>query len=74
MLYICVLCGLVGDQVVSELLSTMQRKIRCFSCCCSASVLDRLNGLLEPNGELSINERGIVNDEIPVVKPHPNFR
>ncbi|XP_046844513.1 midasin-like isoform X2 [Xenia sp. Carnegie-2017] len=41
---------------------------------CSASVLDRLNGLLEPNGELSINERGIVDDEIPVVKPHPNFR
>ncbi|XP_013162741.1 PREDICTED: midasin-like [Papilio xuthus] len=36
----------------------------------SAAVLDRLNGLLEPNGVLSIPERG----EISEIKPHPNFR
>ncbi|KAJ0174061.1 hypothetical protein K1T71_010207 [Dendrolimus kikuchii] len=36
----------------------------------SAAVLDRLNGLLEPNGVLSITERGDVSD----IKPHPNFR
>ncbi|XP_028395044.1 midasin-like isoform X2 [Dendronephthya gigantea] len=41
---------------------------------CSPSVLDRLNGLLEPGGELSINERGVVDGDIPVVKPHPDFR
>ena len=42
--------------------------------CFSSSVLDRLNGLLEPNGVLSIDERGTVNGSIPSVKPHPNFR
>lgn len=36
----------------------------------SAAVLDRLNGLLEPNGILSIPERG----EFSEIKPHPNFR
>lgn len=36
----------------------------------SSAVLDRLNGLLEPNGVLSIPERGD-NSEI---RPHPNFR
>jgi midasin len=40
----------------------------------SPSVLDRLNGLLEPGGVLSINERGVIDGEIPVVKPHPDFR
>ncbi|XP_076077814.1 midasin-like isoform X3 [Mytilus galloprovincialis] len=41
---------------------------------CSPSVLDRLNALLEPNGELTINERGVIDGEIPSIKPHPNFR
>ena len=41
---------------------------------CSPSVLDRLNGLLEPNGVLIVNERGMVNGEVKIVKPHPNFR
>ncbi|RUS90708.1 hypothetical protein EGW08_001512, partial [Elysia chlorotica] len=41
---------------------------------CSASVLDRLNALLEPNGVLTINERGTVDGLIPTVRPHPNFR
>lgn len=36
----------------------------------SSAVLDRLNGLLEPNGVLSVPERG----EISEIKPHPNFR
>lgn len=36
----------------------------------SAAVLDRLNGLLEANGVLSIPERGGLSD----IKPHPNFR
>lgn len=36
----------------------------------SAAVLDRLNGLLEPSGVLSIPERG----EISEIIPHPNFR
>ncbi|XP_041350636.1 midasin-like [Gigantopelta aegis] len=41
---------------------------------CSASVLDRLNALLEPNGVLSINERGVMDGEIITIKAHPNFR
>lgn len=36
----------------------------------SAAVLDRLNGLLEPNGVLCIPERGGITE----IKPHPNFR
>lgn len=41
---------------------------------CSPSVLDRLNSLLEPQGVLVMNERGLINGELKVVKPHPNFR
>ncbi|GFO05691.1 midasin-like [Plakobranchus ocellatus] len=41
---------------------------------CSASVLDRLNALLEPKGVLTINEKGTVDGEIVTVVPHPNFR
>jgi len=41
---------------------------------CNPSVLDRLNGLLEPNGVLFVNERGLVNGEVKTVRPHPNFR
>lgn len=41
---------------------------------CSASVLDRLNSLLEPDGSLVINEHCGPNGEPRVVKPHPNFR
>ncbi|CAK1552224.1 unnamed protein product [Leptosia nina] len=36
----------------------------------SAAVLDRLNGLLEPNGFLSIPERGETSE----IRPHANFR
>jgi midasin (ATPase involved in ribosome maturation) len=41
---------------------------------CSASVLDRLNSLLEPNGFLSINEHCGPDGEPKVVRPHPDFR
>ncbi|KUJ07208.1 midasin [Mollisia scopiformis] len=41
---------------------------------CSASVLDRLNSLLEPNGFLSINEHCGPDGEPKTVKPHPDFR
>ncbi|XP_028858240.1 midasin [Denticeps clupeoides] len=41
---------------------------------CSASVLDRLNALLEPGGSLTINERGVIDGTTPSITPHPNFR
>ncbi|KAI1384439.1 uncharacterized protein F4822DRAFT_363659 [Hypoxylon trugodes] len=41
---------------------------------CSASVLDRLNSLLEPEGFLIINEHCGPNGEARVIKPHPDFR
>ncbi|CBZ26594.1 conserved hypothetical protein [Leishmania mexicana MHOM/GT/2001/U1103] len=41
---------------------------------CNASVLDRLNPLVEPNGVLFVNEQGIVNNEVRVIRPHPRFR
>lgn len=42
---------------------------------CSNAVLDRLNCLLEPNGVLTIGERGATADgSLVTVKPHPDFR
>ncbi|KAI2613278.1 midasin [Hypoxylon sp. NC1633] len=41
---------------------------------CSASVLDRLNSLLEPDGYLIINEHCGPNGEPRIVRPHPDFR
>lgn len=41
---------------------------------CNPSVLDRLNPLLEPNGYLLVNERGLVDGQVKIIKPHPNFR
>ncbi|RKO94177.1 P-loop containing nucleoside triphosphate hydrolase protein [Blyttiomyces helicus] len=41
---------------------------------CPAAVLDRLNPLLEPGGVLMVNERGLVDGEVKVIVPHPNFR
>lgn len=42
---------------------------------CSPAVLDRLNALLEPNGLLTINERGVCeNGDMITIKPHRNFR
>lgn len=41
---------------------------------CNPSVLDRLNSLCEPNGKLVLTERGLVNGEVQILTPHPNFR
>jgi hypothetical protein len=42
---------------------------------CSASVLDRINPLLEPNGKLRIDERGVSDgDVVTVITPHKDFR
>ncbi|TID14681.1 hypothetical protein E6O75_ATG08827 [Venturia nashicola] len=41
---------------------------------CSASVLDRLNSLLEPGGYLSLNEHTMDDGQARIVKPHPSFR
>lgn len=41
---------------------------------CTASVLDRLNALLEPSGVLTVSERGVIEGDIPEIVPHPNFR
>ncbi|EGG20931.1 type A von Willebrand factor domain-containing protein [Cavenderia fasciculata] len=41
---------------------------------CNPTVLDRLNPLLEQGGVLVLNERGMVDGAVKVVKPHPNFR
>ncbi|KAK0630835.1 P-loop containing nucleoside triphosphate hydrolase protein [Bombardia bombarda] len=42
---------------------------------CSASVLDRLNSLLErPNGSLSINEHSNPGGQARIVEPHSDFR
>jgi midasin len=41
---------------------------------CSSSVLDRLNSLLEVGGVLHMSERGLINNEIKCITPHPNFR
>nr|CDS31811.2 midasin [Hymenolepis microstoma] len=42
---------------------------------CSPSVLDRLNSLLEPGGDLLISERGLdANGNLVRLKPHSEFR
>ena len=41
---------------------------------CEASVLDRINSLLEPGGQLSINEHRNLDGSAQVIKPHPAFR
>ncbi|QKX59888.1 uncharacterized protein TRUGW13939_07030 [Talaromyces rugulosus] len=41
---------------------------------CNASVLDRLNSLMEPNGCLVLNEQRTEDGSARVVKPHANFR
>ncbi|KAF7294417.1 Midasin [Mycena kentingensis (nom. inval.)] len=41
---------------------------------CSPSILDRLNSLCEPNGFLTLSERGYVDGAVQVINPHPDFR
>ncbi|KAG6802660.1 midasin [Apis mellifera caucasica] len=42
---------------------------------CSPAILDRLNGLLEPNGALTIGEKGVdESGDVFTVRPHKDFR
>ena len=41
---------------------------------CNPAVLDRLNSLCEPDGTLTLSERGLVHGEVQTLRPHPNFR
>lgn len=41
---------------------------------CNPTVLDRLNPLLEPHGELLLNECGAVGGRPRIIRPHPDFR
>lgn len=41
---------------------------------CNPSVLDRLNSLCELGGVLTLTERGLVDGQVEIIKPHPNFR
>lgn len=41
---------------------------------CNPTVLDRLNPMLEPGGQLYLNECGTVNGLPRVIHPHPDFR
>jgi len=41
---------------------------------CKPAVLDRLNSLLEPNGQLIINEQPLKNGMVRSIRPHKNFR
>lgn len=41
---------------------------------CNASVLDRLNSLMEPNGSLVLNEQRTEDGSARTIVPHPNFR
>ncbi|RWS31507.1 midasin-like protein [Leptotrombidium deliense] len=41
---------------------------------CAPCVLDRLNSILEPNGSLVLNEKGVVDGELCTIIPHKNFR
>ena len=42
--------------------------------CCNASVLDRLNCLLEDGGKLVLSERGVLGENVITVPRHPGFR
>ncbi|KAL1744525.1 hypothetical protein HDZ31DRAFT_82642 [Schizophyllum fasciatum] len=41
---------------------------------CNPSVLDRLNSLCEPGGVLTLSERGLLDDQVEIIRPHPRFR
>eukprot|EP00127_Corallochytrium_limacisporum_P003804 Clim_evm18s153 gene=Clim_evmTU18s153 len=41
---------------------------------CNTATLDRLNALLEPNGQLTIPEKGSTKNGVPLVERHPDFR
>ncbi|CAI4218341.1 unnamed protein product [Parascedosporium putredinis] len=62
------------DGVIIKALQTGQWLVLDNANLCSASVLDRLNSLLEPNGFISVNEHCDPNGEPRIVRPHPDFR
>lgn len=62
------------DGVIVKALETGQWLVLDNANMCNASVLDRLNSLLEPNGFLSINEHCDSQGKPKIVKPHPEFR
>ncbi|KAF2215224.1 hypothetical protein CERZMDRAFT_36165 [Cercospora zeae-maydis SCOH1-5] len=41
---------------------------------CSPSVLDKLNGLMEPEGVLIVNEHSAPDGSAQIIRPHPEFR
>ncbi|GKT88105.1 denitrification regulatory protein NirQ [Colletotrichum tofieldiae] len=62
------------DGVIVKALETGQWLVLDNANLCNASVLDRLNSLLEPNGFLSINEHCGPNGEPRIIRPHSEFR
>ncbi|KAH7328502.1 hypothetical protein B0I35DRAFT_473203 [Stachybotrys elegans] len=62
------------DGVIVKALLTGQWLVLDNANMCNASVLDRLNSLLEPDGFLSINEHCGPGGEPRIIRPHPEFR
>ncbi|KAF4587825.1 Midasin [Ophiocordyceps camponoti-floridani] len=62
------------DGVIVEALQTGQWLVLDHANLCNASVLDRLNSLLEPNGFLCVNECCDPQGNPKMVQPHPDFR
>ena len=63
-----------NDSVLVEALSNGHWLLIDEANLCSASVLDRMNSLLEENGTLFITERGVIDGSIVSIKAHENFR
>ncbi|KID90916.1 Midasin [Metarhizium guizhouense ARSEF 977] len=62
------------DGVIIKALVTGQWLVLDNANMCNASVLDRLNSLLEPNGFLSINEHCDSDGKPRIIRPHRDFR
>ena len=62
------------DGVLTKAIETGQWVLLDNANLCSATVLDRLNPLLEPGGVLLLNECGTSSGQPRILRPHPNFR
>lgn len=62
------------DGIIIKALQTGQWLVLDNANMCNASVLDRLNSLLEPDGFLSINEHCEPDGAPRIIRPHPDFR
>ncbi|KJZ74088.1 hypothetical protein HIM_06537 [Hirsutella minnesotensis 3608] len=62
------------DGVIVKAIETGQWLVLDHANMCNASVLDRLNSLLEPNGFLCINEHCDQDGKPKMITPHPEFR